>query len=57
MTSPKKNLTERPKQRADKLLFNKEHEAYIKEHAKRLKRLEREQRGEWVPGDYDGGYE
>lgn len=41
----------------DPLTFSKEHQKYLREHAKRLKQLERIARGEQVPGDYDGGYD
>lgn len=34
----------------------KKHSAYLREHNKELRRLEREARGEQVPGDYDGGH-
>lgn len=37
--------------RSEKL---KEYDDYLKEHQKRLRRLEREQRGEPIPGDYYG---
>lgn len=29
---------------------------YLKEHQRTLRRLEREARGEFVPGDYDASY-
>lgn len=34
----------------------KKYETYLRQHNARLRRLEREARGEQVPGDYDGGY-
>ena len=34
----------------------REYERYMKEHQTRLRRLEREAAGDFVPGDYDGGY-
>lgn len=40
------NLSRDPKK-------NREYEKYVKEHAKRLRRLKRELDGVSVPGDYD----
>ncbi len=33
------------------------YQSYLKSHAARLRKLEREAAGEIVPGDYDGGYD
>ncbi len=33
------------------------YDRYIRDHERRLRRLEREARGEIVPGDYDKGYD
>ncbi len=33
------------------------YESYLKEHQKRLRRLQREAAGVMTPGDYDGGYD
>ena len=35
----------------------KAYDEYVKDHERRLRRLEREARGEVVPGDYDNGYD
>ena len=35
----------------------KKYNNYLREHAKELRRLEREANGDNVPGDYDGGYD
>jgi hypothetical protein len=35
----------------------KAYDEYVKDHERRLRRLEREARGEVVPGDYDMGYD
>ena len=43
-------------QKRDRAGLAKYH-SYLKSHAARLRRLEREANGECVPGDYDGGYE
>lgn len=34
----------------------REYDAYVKEHSRRIRQLERELRGIQVPGDHDGGY-
>lgn len=34
----------------------REYDAYVREHNRRLRQLEREARGIVVPGDHDGGY-
>ncbi len=34
----------------------KQHAAYVKEHERRIRQLQREARGIFVPGDHDGGY-
>lgn len=62
MTSPKKKMMERNgvpvivRMMEEKPELVDKYEAYLKEHQKRLRRLEREARGESVPGDYDEGY-
>ena len=33
------------------------YDKYVREHERRLRRLQREARGEVVPGDYDNGYD
>ena len=33
------------------------YDKYIRQHERRLRQLERELRGDIVPGDFDGGYD
>ena len=33
------------------------YDKYIRQHERRIRRLERELRGDVVPGDFDGGYD
>lgn len=62
MTTPKRKMMDRkhlpPLEviREEKPEILDAYEAYLKEHHKRLRRLEREASGESVPGDYDEGY-
>lgn len=35
----------------------KAYDKYLRDHERRIRRLQREAKGEFVPGDYDNGYD